>query len=250
MSKDVRVHGVAISRPDGRVWADVTTAWSAEVLAMLEDHGVEALGLGADSEVKDDRGLAGLERLTSLRVLHLDWARVPAIPEAALQRLEDLSVIGRSGHKISVESIPRLRSLEYRPGRVVGALAELPDLEAVVTRGMPEGGFGAFDSCAALRVVRMNGRGVTTLACDAPPRAVVSVILSGIALSTLDGIGSLPVINDLTVEGGRAAAGLTLDLAPLRSAPSLRVFAASGYGAYEAVDSVEGTLEGLYLGDR
>jgi hypothetical protein len=250
MSEDARVRGVVISRSGERVWAYVTTPWSVEVLAVLEEHGIEALALGADSEIRGDDDLAGLDRLTSLRALEIDWSRTPMIPEATLWQLDELALTGRSGATVPVASLPRLRSLEYRPGRVAGALADVPRLEHVTTRGMPRDGFGAFDACAALRLVRMNGRGVTTLGCASPPRALESLILSGIALATLEGVEGLPVINDLAVEGGREAAGLALDLTPLRSCPSLRVFSARGYAAYEGEDAVLGTLERLALAAR
>jgi hypothetical protein len=247
----VHVLGVVISRPRGqRVRAYVTTPWSPEVLDVLVDEEVAALTLGADSQVGTPDGLAGLDRLTELRSLEIDWVRTPAVPETTLRQLDELAVTGRSGWRVPLSSIPRVQSLEYRPGRIVGALAALPDLEVVTTRGMPAEGLGVFDSCSALRLVRMTGRGVTALQWDSAPRALTSVILAGVALTSLDGVEDLPVLNDLTVEGGRAAAGFTLDLAPLGRCTRLRVFAATGYAAYVGADGVRGGLDRLALAAR
>lgn len=224
--------GVCVGRSSGRAHAYVTAPWSPEVLATLVEQDVAALTLLAASEVRSGDGLAGLERLTSLRALEVEWSRAPAIPEQTLGQVEDLCVTGRSGARLPLGSLREVRSLEFRPGRAVGALAEVPHLEAASTRGMPEQGMAAFEGCARLRVIRLNGRGVTELRRQRAPASVESIIVSGIALTSLDGVRDLPHLNDLTLASGRQAAGTTLDLAPLAGSGSLRAFAAEGYAAY------------------
>lgn len=231
-----------------RAWALVSAPWSTEVLTALTDADVEGLTLAPTSEVREGGGLDGLDRLESLRALEVGWARVPPLPVATLRRVEELALTGTGGERIELADLAEVRSLELRPGRASGALSDVPHLEVLSTRGMPADGLASLDGCRSLTVVRMHGRGVTRPGWNDAPASVSSLVLSGIALDSLDGIGDLRDLNDLALETGRAARGLVLDLAPLARLPRLRVVTADGYAGYRNVDVARGAVQTVRLG--
>lgn len=243
------MYGVQISRGAGkRAWAQVSARWSPEILALLADEQVDALTLGVSSQVAARRALDGLIALPSLEVLQIEWTRVPGIPVSTLGQVRELAVSGNSGERLRSRDLRRVEVLEIRPGRVAGSLAEAPNLEVVATRGVPSNGFRVFDGCNKLRRVTVLGRGVVEMNWAVRPPCISSILLSGVAVDSLEGLEGLSGLNDVTLESGRAAADIALDLTPMLHVPNLRVFAASGYARYVGADELRGTIERVILG--
>lgn len=233
----------SLAGPAYRV-AELTRVPNLEEIVSMRDARVDGVVLLAESMPagSEDASLDWLSFLSGVRLLHIGWNPLPAIPPSALATLDTLEVTAnRATVKVDLTHLSNVGVIAGPTRIFEGDLRACKRLEVVALRGYSEEDLKPLDGCRALRSARLRGvGGGLRLGWTDPPSQLRELYLERFRLAGLEGVDQLSSLEILSISVARSSRlpSTTLDLTPLLRCANLKVLVIAGAASVLGVDHV------------